>query len=99
MTKIVLLLAAALSAVACGASSDDSTPVVAPKSDASTAGIGRECPTDGCAKGQECVTANGPEGELSTCEIRCTSNAECPEGLRCNLPPVLPDSLVNVCVE
>jgi hypothetical protein len=68
-------------------------------SGASTVGIGHECPTEGCAEGQECVTANGADGELSTCEIRCTSDAQCPGALRCNVPPVLPDSLVNVCVE
>ena len=61
----------------------------------STQGLGQECPIEGCAEGQECVTANG----LSTCEIRCESDAECPERHRCNLPPILPGSLPNVCVE
>lgn len=61
----------------------------------STDGLGQECPIEGCAEGQECVTANG----LSTCEIPCDSDEDCPEAHRCNLPPILPGSLPNVCVE
>lgn len=60
----------------------------------SAEGIGGECPPGGCADGQECITAN----ELSTCEIRCAADDECPEDHHCNLPPIVPDSLPEVCV-
>lgn len=60
----------------------------------STDGLGRECPVEGCAEGQECVTSNG----LSTCEIPCDVDVDCPDEHRCNLPPILPGSLPNVCI-
>lgn len=80
--------------------SDASTPSDADSGSTnpvSSAGVGRPCDGGACPKGQECVT--GEFENLSTCEIRCTSEDECPEGLRCNLPPILPDSLPNVCVD
>lgn len=61
----------------------------------STEGLGRECPPEGCAEGQQCITSGG----LSTCEIPCESDGDCPEAHRCYLPPILPGSLPNVCVE
>lgn len=60
-----------------------------------TDGLGRECPVEGCADGQQCVTVNG----VSTCEIPCDIDADCPDEHRCNLPPIVPGSLPNVCVE
>ncbi|MBX3262799.1 MAG: hypothetical protein KIS78_35465 [Labilithrix sp.] len=108
MLRTWLPLSLALGALACGGGTSPSpTNGTEGAGDAtrggdaaaSTDGLHRFCPAEGCATGQECVTANSPEGELSTCEIRCTSHAECPDGLRCNLPPVLPDSLVHVCVD
>ena len=76
------------------AGSDSGAP-----SGASTEGLGSTCTSTGCKPGQECVTASAPGGSTSTCEIKCSSNAECPDGFRCNLPPVVPDSLVNTCVK
>ncbi|MFN7132957.1 MAG: hypothetical protein ACK4N5_12820 [Myxococcales bacterium] len=81
-------LAAALLLVACGS-----------RPDIPTTGLGRACPAEGCAAGQTCVTAAGPGGETRTCEITCGSDGECPEGHRCNRPPVVPDSIPNVCVK
>lgn len=83
---------------ACGSTGDE-TRSEPRTSTAETAGLHAICPASGCAAGQECITAPGPGGSTSTCEIRCAKDAECPSGLRCNLPPVVPDSLVNTCVE
>ena len=66
---------------------------------ASTAGLHGACPAGGCASGQTCLSAPGPGGGTSTCEFRCASAADCPHALRCNLPPIAPDSLVNTCIE
>lgn len=60
-------------------------------------GIHQTCPTSGCLSGQTCVEAAGAGGTTKTCEIRCTKDSECPEGTKCNLPPVLPDSIPNTC--
>ncbi|MFU8804179.1 MAG: hypothetical protein ACNA8W_10250 [Bradymonadaceae bacterium] len=65
----------------------------------STEGLHRFCPDDDCAAGQECITAASPEGDLSTCEIRCDGDGDCPEGYVCDLPPVVPGALPNTCVE
>lgn len=67
--------------------------------DTTKTGVGQACPTAGCAAGQDCVTAAGPGGDTSTCEIRCGSDTDCPERWECNIPPIAPDSLPNVCVE
>jgi hypothetical protein len=67
--------------------------------DISTDGIGAPCPAAGCAEGQECVTAPGPGGETSTCEIKCDADRDCPQTWECALPPLVPDSIPNVCVE
>lgn len=109
----LLFMLAGSALIGCGADSKDDvaatteTPsdagaeasAAASSSDASTDGLGGTCPATGCNPGQECVTAPGPGGDTSTCEIKCTTNAECPFGLRCNLPPILPDSLVNTCIQ
>ena len=63
-----------------------------------TEGLGRACPAKGCASGQACVTSPSPTGPPKTCEIPCEKDSDCPKGHRCNLPPALPDSLLNVCV-
>jgi hypothetical protein len=52
-----------------------------------------------CLAGQVCITAASPGDSTSTCELSCTKNEDCPEGFRCNLPPLVPDSLGNVCVQ
>jgi hypothetical protein len=102
LTSIALAYAFAL---ACGGEATDSTPTPGAtptpdrSGDAALEGLHRLCPDAGCAPGLECVTAAGPEGELSTCEIRCEDDVGCPDGLRCNLPPVVPDSLPYICVE
>jgi len=67
--------------------------------DTSTAGIGQTCPASGCAEGQDCVTAAGPGGDTSTCEIKCDADEDCPANWKCNLPPVIPGSIPNVCIE
>jgi hypothetical protein len=79
--------------VACCMSCADERP------DISTDGLGRVCPASGCAPGQECVTGIGPNADISTCQIRCQSDADCPKGTECQLPPVLPDALSNICGE
>ncbi len=58
----------------------------------------RPCPEHGCAAGQTCMRGAGPEG-FATCEIPCASDTDCPSGLRCELPPVVPGSLANICTE
>ena len=65
--------------------------------DIATEGLGRACPEAGCATGQECVTSPSPTGPPKSCEIKCAADKDCPQGYRCNLPPALPDSLLNVC--
>jgi hypothetical protein len=62
-------------------------------------GLHQSCPDAGCAEGQECVSAPSPEGTTSTCEIPCEGDAECPEAMRCNVPPALPDTILDVCVD
>ncbi len=65
--------------------------------DISVDGLHQECPDDGCAEGQTCVTAESPQGAISTCEIPCEADGDCPEGYRCRTPPVLPGELSDVC--
>jgi hypothetical protein len=62
-------------------------------------GLHKECPADGCLPGQQCVTAAAPGGETRSCEIHCDASSDCPQAMRCNLPPIVPDSIPNVCVE
>jgi hypothetical protein len=62
-----------------------------------TAGLGQTCPEIGCAQGQECVKAAVPGGATKTCEIKCSRDSDCPQGHKCNLPPVAPDSLSQTC--
>lgn len=90
MSRIAFALCAAsiLLVLAC----DDGRP------DISTVGLHADCPEAGCVEGQQCVTAPGPGGDSRTCEIVCAADGDCPEPLVCNLPPVLPDSIPNVCV-
>jgi hypothetical protein len=100
----LLLTSIALAfAFACGGEATEPTPTPTStpdrSGDAAPEGLHRLCPDAGCVPGLECVTAAGPEGELSTCEIRCEDDVACPDGLRCNLPPVVPDSLPYICVE
>jgi hypothetical protein len=57
----------------------------------------RMCPADGCAPGQTCVAAH--DGSGGYCEIECGSDTDCPSSHRCNLPPVIPDTVPNVCIE
>ncbi len=64
----------------------------------STQGLGEPCPSEGCIAEQACVTAAGPGGETRSCEIRCDADNDCPRQFVCNVPPVVPDSLANVCV-
>ncbi len=62
-----------------------------------TVGLHQSCPTSGCATGQECVQAAQPGGSTKSCEIKCTENADCPEGMACSLPPLLPDTTPYIC--
>lgn len=64
----------------------------------STQCLARPCPVQGCGTGQFCMTAAGPGGETSTCEIRCDADSDCPRQFSCNLPPIVPDALANVCI-
>lgn len=84
----ILTLFIAAAATGCG---------VKDRPDSSTAGLGQECPQTGCAQGQQCVEAAAAGGATRTCEIKCANDADCPEGTRCNLPPVVPDSIPNTC--
>jgi hypothetical protein len=65
---------------------------------ASTTELHRDCTDAGCASGQQCISAAAPGGATMTCEIRCTTDGECAATHRCNVPPVVPDSIPNVCV-
>ncbi|HSK05222.1 MAG TPA: hypothetical protein VK932_28435 [Kofleriaceae bacterium] len=84
-----LLASLALGFLAC---TDDVRPEI------STQGLGQPCPAEGCIAGQVCVTAAAPGGETRSCEIQCDADRDCPRDLFCNLPPIVPDSLANVCV-
>lgn len=57
-------------------------------------GLHMKCEAGECAPGQECTSGF----ETSTCELPCDENSPCPFGFTCNLPPVLPDTIPNVCV-
>ena len=74
------------------ACSDDARPEI------STQGLAQPCPAQGCSTGQVCMTAAAPGGETRTCEIQCNADSNCPRQLLCNLPPIVPDSLANVCI-
>jgi hypothetical protein len=73
----------------------------AARPDIDTEGLGRLCPPETeCREGQECITTEeGPNAGLSTCEIRCQEDQNCPAGYRCNNRNAVPDSLPFVCVE
>jgi hypothetical protein len=49
-----------------------------------------------CASGLQC--RHGGPDNVGTCEIDCTSDADCPPGLICNLEPGA-DEVADVCVE
>jgi len=86
------LLASWSLVVGLAACSDDTRPEI------STQGLGQPCPDQGCITGQDCVTAAAPAGETRTCEIPCDADSNCPRQLLCNVPPIVPDSLANVCI-
>ncbi|WP_242345505.1 hypothetical protein [Anaeromyxobacter terrae] len=56
---------------------------------ASAAGLHEPCPETGCATGQRCVEYCGIAGcgpgrpTFRTCEIRCETSADCPQGYAC----------------
>jgi hypothetical protein len=89
ISKIALATTLAFAILSCGEE----------RPDTSSDGVGQSCPISGCAEGQDCVTAAGPGGDTSTCEIKCDTDGDCPESWRCNLPPIVPDSIPDVCVE
>lgn len=70
-------------------------------STASTVGLGEDCTDDAeCAEGQSCHSYahhECPDAQCRTCEVTCTGHSDCPAGLRCNLPPLVPDTVPNVC--
>ena len=70
-----------------------------PRPDIETEGLHKDCTIEQCAGGQKCVTAASSSGDTKTCEIECDSDSGCPDNYRCNLPPIAPDSIPNVCVE
>ena len=86
-------------ALACGGGGGDGTqdssgnrPLI------STEGLDGPCEAGQCRPGQDCVTANGPDGASNTtCQILCQSDSQCPQDLRCNVLPA-DDSIPNVCV-
>lgn len=75
----------------------------APRPDIPTQDLGKDCHSDSdCAQGQKCTSYAHPScanQQCQTCEIACDADSDCPEGLHCNLPPVLPDSVVNTCMQ
>ncbi len=108
-TSLLLLL---LVAIGCSSedgstnqgSTNDTTPGAGgtgaeSRSTASTTGLGQTCPAAGCASGQTCMSNTGPEGTTETCEIKCEKESDCPTGTKCQLPPLLPDSIPNVCAK
>jgi len=93
LITVIFALAIAITSHSCENSDDNTRP------DISTSGLGKTCPASGCEDGQDCITASGPGGYTYTCEIKCDGNQDCPEKWKCNIPPVLPDSIPNVCIE
>ncbi len=66
----------------------------------STDGLGTDCAEAECADGQTCHSYahfECADASCQTCEIACDADSDCPEGLACNLPPVVPDSIPNIC--
>jgi hypothetical protein len=49
--------------------------------------------SDGCSDGETCATRGHPEGEVVSCEISCTDDADCPPEHECNAPPCMPDDV------
>ena len=88
-SPLLACLSLVLGLMAC---TDDARPQI------STQGLGEPCPSEGCVTEQACVVAAGPGGETRSCEIRCNADIECPLQFVCNLPPIVPDSIANVCV-
>ncbi|WP_243338198.1 hypothetical protein [Anaeromyxobacter soli] len=90
---IALALAlAALPLGACarrGAPAATATAAPSEAPPAPAAGLHEPCPETGCATGQTCVEYCGIAGcgpgkpTFRTCEIRCETSAECPQGLTC----------------
>jgi hypothetical protein len=91
-----IALALALAALALGACARRGAAAPAATASAasevpptSAAGLHEPCPETGCATGQTCVEYCGIAGcgpgrpTFRTCEIRCETSAECPEGHAC----------------
>jgi hypothetical protein len=88
-TSLLALLSLLLGIMAC---TDDVRPEI------STQGLGKPCPAAGCIAEQVCVTSAAPGGETRSCEIQCDADSDCPRRFVCNLAPIVPDSIANVCV-
>lgn len=91
--RIVCLLPFVFAAFACGKANDGIRPLT------STSGLGEGCPDGGCLAGQDCVTANVRGESITTCQILCQEDSECPKDLSCNLDSSSKDSIPNTCVE
>ncbi len=49
-----------------------------------------------CSAEESCAVRAHPEGTISSCEIRCTDDDDCPSGHRCNAPPCVPDDVMCI---
>jgi hypothetical protein len=69
--------------------------------DPSAEGLGAACVSDDdCGDGQTCHSYAHPEcsgGTCTTCEVLCDSDYDCPDGLGCNVPPLPPDTVAQIC--
>lgn len=64
------------------------------------AGLGEDCRDAGCSDGQACIAYSHPEcsGETCrSCESPCESDWDCPLDMHCQLPPLVPDQIPNIC--
>jgi hypothetical protein len=92
---LLLLVTTVLAVLACLPDRVTHAPQV------STKILGKVCKvSDDCGPGLACHSYSHPEcpdGKCQTCEIRCVDDAQCPAGYACNLPPLLPDTVPNIC--
>lgn len=60
-----------------------------------SATLHRDCADGGaCSASEQCETRSHSEGATVTCEIRCASDADCPQGHRCHTAPCVPGDVM-----
>lgn len=63
------------------------------------AGLHEDCSDSACLTGQDCITVAGAGGDTHTCEINCEADSDCPQEMKCNLAPIVPDSIEKTCID